>query len=207
MDDDDLRRGRPTLHRAFDEATAVLAGDALLTLAFELLATRPAGQAAVPRRLAAVAVVARRAGLDGMVGGQMADLEAERRPVDAPTLDWIHGRKTGALFAAAAELGAIHAGADGAARAAVAAYGEAIGLAFQITDDLLDRTASPEMLGKTPGKDLQRGKATYPLLVGAEASRREAERLAAHALAALRPLDLCSPALEGLAGLVVSRSS
>jgi len=206
MDDDDLRRGRPTAHKAFGEAEAILAGDALLTLAFEVLATLPPGDALAARRAEAVAVVARRAGCSGMVGGQLADLEAERKPpADAP-LEWIHRHKTGALIAASVEIGALHAGAEASDRAAMAYFGEAVGLAFQITDDLLDRTASAEELGKTPGKDEKSGKATYPALLGLDASRREAARLVDLALASI-PATVEQPALlDALARYAIDRA-
>jgi geranylgeranyl pyrophosphate synthase len=189
MDDDALRRGRPTVHVAFGEAAAILAGDALLTLAFELLATHPGGEAAAGRRAEAVRTVARAAGASGMVGGQQADLEAERRTsgeLPPGHLRWIHAHKTGALLAAAAELGALHAGWDAERRLPLARFGEALGLAFQIADDILDATASREALGKTPGKDARSGKATYPLLFGLEESRRMAEEEMEAALAELR---------------------
>jgi geranylgeranyl pyrophosphate synthase len=181
MDDDDLRRGRPTVHKAFGDAEAILAGDALLTLAFEVLATHPRADEAAGRRAAAVALVARGSGAAGMVGGQIADLEAERRPASLETLEWIHAHKTGALLGASAELGALHAGAGEDDRRAFARFGTALGLAFQIADDILDRTATAAVLGKTPGKDERAGKATYPGLLGVDASRREADRLTAQA--------------------------
>ena len=205
MDDDDLRRGRPTVHRAFGEAEAILAGDALQALAFEILATRPAGVERSERRNEAVRVLAAGAGVSGMVGGQMADLEAERAPVDADGLEWIHRRKTGALLAASAELGAIHAGATDAARSALASYGRALGLAFQIADDILDCTATAEDLGKTPGKDREAGKATYPALHGLDTSRAHAEHLADEALDVLRPHGLLSEPLVALARFAVRR--
>jgi len=183
MDDDDLRRGRPTTHRAFGEAEAILAGDALLTLAFEVLATHPAGDALAARRADAVAIVARASGHAGMVGGQIADLEAEGSPSTRESLVWIHRHKTGALFSAAAELGALHGGASAAERLAMARFGHALGLAFQVQDDVLDRTADAASLGKTPGKDERSGKATYPALLGLEAARAEAKRLAEAAAA------------------------
>src|SRR5262249_43016362 len=161
---DDLRRGRPTVHKAYGEAEAILAGDALLTLALEILATVPAGDASAPRRAAAVALVARGAGAAGMVGGPLADLGAARQPPPLDTLEWIHAHKTGALLAASAELGALHAGGSPAVCRAFARFGGALGLAFQIADDILDRTASAATLGKTPGKDERAGKATYPAL-------------------------------------------
>ena len=189
MDDDALRRGRPTVHVVFGEATAILAGDALLTLAFELLATHPPGDLAAARRADAVALVARAAGAAGMVGGQQADLEAERmapESLEAGHLRWIHAHKTGALLGGAAELGALHAGWDAVRRRPLGRFGQALGLAFQIADDILDATASEEALGKTPGKDARSGKATYPLLFGLAESRRMAEEQMEAALAELR---------------------
>jgi geranylgeranyl pyrophosphate synthase len=205
MDDDDVRRGRPTVHRAFDEATAILAGDALLTLAFEVLASRPDDAGAASRRADAVAVVARAAGASGMVGGQIADLEGEGRPVEPEGLEWIHRHKTGALFAASAELGGVHAGASAAARRALATYGEKLGLAFQVADDVLDCTGSAVELGKTPGKDRAAGKATYPALLGLDASRSLAARLAEEAVGALRPHGLATDRLCALARLAATR--
>jgi geranylgeranyl diphosphate synthase type II len=206
MDDDDLRRGRPTTHKAFGEAEAILAGDALLTLAFEVLATRPSGEASDRRRADAVAVVARSAGHAGMVGGQIADLQAEGTSAPAWQLEWIHRHKTGALIAASVELGALHAGASPEERSAMARYGEAVGLAFQIADDLLDRTASAEALGKTPGKDEKSGKATYPGLLGLEHSAREADRWVALALASIPPGVKDRSVLEALARYAVNRT-
>jgi geranylgeranyl pyrophosphate synthase len=206
MDDDDLRRGRATVHRRFGEAEAILAGDALLTLAFELLATEPAGDAHAARRARAVAAVARRAGLDGMVGGQAADLAAEGRRPALDEIEWIHRRKTGALLAACAEVGAIHGGASDATVAALARYGESVGLAFQIRDDVLDLTASADALGKTPGKDPRAGKATYPAVLGLEGSRAEAERLADRALAEIASLGERGGRLAELARFAVTRT-
>ena len=205
MDDDDLRRGRPTLHRIYGDAVAILAGDALHTLAFETLATRPPGDAGAMRRLRAVERLAQSAGITGMVGGQIADLEAERRPADAERLEWIHRHKTGALLSTSAEIGGILAGASDAACRALAAYGAALGLAFQIADDLLDRSANAAALGKTPGKDDRAGKATYPALFGVAASRTRAEASVEEALRALRDAALRSEPLEALARYAVNR--
>ncbi len=205
MDDDDLRRGRAATHRAFGEAEAILAGDALLTLAFEILATRPEGHERAVRRLDAVAVAAAGSGVAGMVGGQIADLGAVGAPVRASLLEWVHRHKTGALLAACAEVGAIHAGAGARERRALARYGETLGLAFQIADDILDRTATAEELGKTPGKDRRSHKATYPALMGLEASRRKAARVAEAAIAELAPLGGSAPVLEAMARYAVSR--
>jgi geranylgeranyl diphosphate synthase type II len=141
-----------------------------------------------------------------MVGGQVADIEGGKDRVDADGLGWIHRHKTGALFAASAELGAIHAGADKRTRAALFQYGLTLGLAFQVADDILDCTSTAEQLGKTPGKDLRDGKATYPALFGLDASREEARRLAGEAVESLRPLGLLSGPLEKLAELTVTRT-
>jgi geranylgeranyl pyrophosphate synthase len=206
MDDDDLRRGRPTVHRRFGEAEAILAGDALLTLAFQVLAEAPPGDDAAVRRARVVAIVARRAGLSGMVGGQIADLVAEGGAPDLADIEWIHRHKTGALLAACTEIGAIHAGADPGTAAALARYGEALGLAFQIQDDILDGTASATALGKTPGKDSRAGKATYPSVLGVAASRAAAERLVDLARVEIAPLGERGSRLADLARFVVTRS-
>ena len=197
MDDDDLRRGRPTCHKAFDEATAILAGDALLTLAFEVVAreVRPAEAAA-----ASVRVLAEAAGPAGMVGGQMADLQAEGR--DDATLDAleeIHRRKTGALLRASLQLGALAAGASEAIREALDVYGQGVGLAFQIVDDLLDVQGDEAKMGKRVGKDSGLGKWTYPGLLGIEGSRRRARQAADEAVAALEPLGDRAGRLRALA--------
>lgn len=197
MDDDDLRRGRPTCHKAFDEATAVLAGDGLLTLAFELLArhVRPAEAA-----IACVRALAEGAGPEGMVGGQMADLQAEgRTDATLPALEAIHRRKTGALLRASLRLGGLVAGADEARLRALDAYGRAVGLAFQIVDDLLDVEGDEAKLGKRVGKDSGLGKWTYPGLLGVEGSRRRAEALAEEAVEALAPLGARGDRLRALA--------
>jgi len=204
LDDDDLRRGRPTTHLAFGEATALLAGDALQALAFEILATHPAGSAV--RRTEAARVVGAAVGTAGMVGGQVADLEAERCAVEPDHLRWIHLRKTAALFAASAEVGAIHAGASAEERAALNRYGSALGLAFQITDDILDRTASSRRLGKTAGKDARASKATYPALLGLAASRRAAREISDQAIAELQPLTGSHDFLVALAQFALARA-
>jgi geranylgeranyl diphosphate synthase type II len=204
MDDDDLRRGRPTCHKAFDEATAILAGDGLLTLAFELIArhTRPAEAA-----LACVRALAEGAGPAGMVGGQMADLEAEGR--DDPTLEAleaIHRRKTGALLRASLRMGAHVAGAPGPIVAALDAYGHAVGLAFQIVDDLLDVEGDESKMGKRVQKDSNLGKWTYPALLGVAGSRQKARALAEEAVAALGALPAASTGhLRALAWRLLER--
>jgi geranylgeranyl diphosphate synthase type II len=197
MDDDDLRRGRPTCHKAFDEATAVLAGDALLTLAFEVLArdVHPASAAA-----GCVLALAEGAGPSGMVGGQMADLQAEGQPdATLEALEAIHRRKTGALLRASLKMGALVAGAEPATVRALEAYGHAVGLAFQIVDDLLDVQGDEAKLGKRVNKDHGLGKWTYPGLLGLEGSRRHARSLADEAVKALIPLGARGARLRALA--------
>lgn len=183
MDDDSLRRGRATVHVAFDEALAVLTGDALLTLAFGVLGAYPRGAAWASRRAAACALVAEAAGSLGMVGGQVEDMEAAGAPPDATRLEQMHRAKTGALLAASVELGALLAGASGERRAAFHRFGQQLGLCFQIADDILDVTGTAASLGKSPGKDVSAGKLTYPAVYGLAAARAEVERLAAHAVA------------------------
>jgi len=177
MDDDDYRRGRLTSHKVFGEAIAILAGDALLTLAFRLVADN-ASSVKDPRAVAdAVAEIADAAGTAGMVGGQVVDIESEGKPVSAGTLEYIHLHKTAALIRASLRAGARLAGGDAAAVAAISEAGRDLGLAFQIVDDILDVEGSLEQLGKTAGSDERKQKATYPALHGLEASRREARRL------------------------------
>ena len=211
MDDDDLRRGRPTCHKAFDEATAILCGDALQALAFETLA-RDLPPAAAARGCLALA---RAAGPEALVGGQADDLAAERGWIDdmsaAPAakqvawLERIHRRKTGALFLAALELGGIAAGATAAQLAKLAAYGRAFGLAFQIADDILDAEGDEAAMGKRVGKDADRGKLTFPTIVGLEESRARARALAAEAATAVAGLGAGAAPLEALAHWIVAR--
>jgi len=211
MDDDDLRRGRPTCHRAFDEATAILCGDALQALAFETLAAGLPAAAAARGCL----VLARAAGAVALVGGQADDLAAERgwmpglgaAPADEQIrwLEHIHRRKTGALFQAALELGGLAVGAAPPSLAALADFGRGFGLAFQIADDLLDAEGAEAAVGKRVGKDAGRGKLTYPTVLGAEASRSRAERLAAEAVAAIVPLGAGGADLARLALWIVAR--
>ncbi len=182
LDDDDLRRGQPTVHRRYDEATAVLVGDALLNLAFAVLAGRPPGVAA-ERRLRAVALVGEAVGTGGMIGGQMADLEAESDwPEDARgALELIHRRKTGALITASVRLGGLYAGAGEAGDRLLGELGQRLGLMFQIADDILDVEGSDETLGKTAGKDARARKLTYPALLGLDESRALLARVAGEA--------------------------
>jgi len=200
MDDDDLRRGRPTVHRAYDEATAVLAGDALQTLAFEVLGEGAFG----PRSAAAVHALARAAGAGGMVGGQVLDLETEGHETSAAEVERIHRTKTAALLGAAAELGALTgAGGD---PAAARAFGLELGLCFQAMDDVLDVTGDAATLGKTPGKDADVQKGTLVAALGLEGARGAAARHAAMAREAARPLGLGSLAV-GLVDALLERSS
>ncbi len=205
LDDDDFRRGRPTCHKIFGEAMAILAGDALLTRAFQTLAE---ADSPADRRIALVAELARAAGtVGGMIGGQVEDLEAEGKPVTADALGYIHRSKTGALLRGSVRMGAIWAGADEQTLNHMTSYGSHVGLAFQIVDDVLDVTADSAALGKTAGKDAQQKKATFPALYGLEESRRKALEHYDAALAALEPLGEDAPRLRQIAERVVTRSS
>mgnify|MGYP001486934413 CR=1 FL=1 len=186
MDDDDLRRGQPTVHKAFDEATAILAGDALLTLAFDILAGGMAGLAPQPR-VELVRGLARAAGVGGMAGGQALDLEAERAGPDETGIITLQAMKTGALIRYACEAGAIIGGASRQERERLAEFGSATGLAFQLADDLLDLTASSDAMGKATGKDAAAGKATLASLNGIEWTRRQLDGLVAQAQDLLAP--------------------
>lgn len=183
MDDDTLRRGRPTVHVAFGEALAILTGDALLTLAFHVLASYPRGTAWARRRAAACTLIAEAAGSCGLVGGQVEDLEATGQRPEAARLERLHRAKTGALLAASVELGALLAGAGPRRRLAFRRFGQQLGLCFQVADDILDVTGTAASLGKSPGKDAAAGKLTYPAVYGLAAARAEVERLAAQAVA------------------------
>ena len=211
MDDDDLRRGRPTCHRAYDEATAILCGDALQALAFEILATgMPAAGAA-----RGCAVLARAAGAEALVGGQMDDLAAERgwiadlrtQPAAAQIawMERINRRKTGALFHAALQLGGLAAGADDAQLGRLTTFGGAFGQAFQIADDLLDAEGTEAAVGKRVGKDADRGKLTFPTILGSAESRRRAVELADAAADAVSPLGTPAAELARLARWIVTR--
>ena len=206
LDNDDFRRGRPTCHKVFGEAMAILAGDALLTRAFQVLADDDSVPA--ERRIALVGELSRAAGtVEGMIGGQVADLEAEGEPVTAESLDYIHRSKTGALLRAAVRMGAIWAGADEESFASLDSYGRHVGFAFQIVDDILDVTADSATLGKTAGKDAEQQKATFPALYGLEESRRMAKEHHQASLAALEPLGEQALRLRQIAERVVTRSA
>jgi len=205
MDDDDLRRGKPTVHRAYDEATAILAGDGLLTLAFGLVADETSLSSEA--RVALVALLARDAGAAGMVGGQVLDLAAENAVLSEDEIARMQAMKTGALIAFACEAGAIVADADAAERARLRRFGEIVGLAFQLADDLLDETADAAVLGKAAGKDRERGKKTLPALNGIDWTRARLDRLVAEAEAELAPFGDKGAVLIEAARFVANRSS
>ncbi|RJP34425.1 MAG: polyprenyl synthetase family protein [Phycisphaerales bacterium] len=208
MDDDDLRRGQPTCHRRFSEATAILAGDALLTLAFELL-VRHAQDAGLAVRL--VREVSEAVGIGGMIGGQAADIAGQRRPASLERVRDIHARKTARLIEASCRVGAMIGASTGAAQRpnimqTLAEYGRWLGSAFQITDDVLDVTATREAMGKAVRKDAAVGKQTYPACVGVEESRRAAREACARAVDALTALGPEADDLRALAGFVLERA-
>jgi geranylgeranyl diphosphate synthase type II len=206
LDNDDLRRGKPTYHRAFGEATAILAGDALLTLAFEVISLP--GPPPEACKLRVVHELAHAIGTrGGMVGGQVIDLETTGQTTDAATLEYIHSAKTGAFIRAATRCGALYAQAADDDLARLTTYGEKVGLAFQIVDDLLDVLGSQEALGKRVGKDGQHQKATYPALHGIEESQRIALRLAQGACAVLEPYGSRAQTLQGIAQFLVVRNA
>ena len=208
MDDDDFRRGRPTNHKVFGEANAILAGDALLTEAFRLLADAGANRGLAPAAcLRVIETVARCAGSQGMVGGQVVDMESEGKTIDFATLQYIHTRKTGALFLASIQAGAWLGGGSAGQVAALTRYGETAGLAFQIADDILDIVGDQAELGKDVGSDQARGKATYPALLGLSEARRRAEELRDLAIDALKPLGPAAEPLRALASYIVDRTS
>jgi geranylgeranyl diphosphate synthase type II len=201
MDDDDLRRGKPTSHKVFGEAMAILAGDALLALAFEILARARAGAREMVLELAVAT------GPAGMIGGQVADMEGEHQPPTEANVRYIHERKTGALIAAACRLGAVAAGGCEADLTALGHYGYHLGLAFQLADDALDATATAEQLGKRAGKDTQAGKQTMVRLAGLEATMQAARQEVEQAAAALEPYGEAAEPLRALAEFVIARSN
>ena len=206
MDDDDLRRGQPTVHRAFDEATAILAGDSLLTLAFDILAD-PQTDLPVPARLDLVLGLARAAGIGGMAGGQMLDLDAARVPPDEQGIITLQAMKTGALIRYACEAGAVIAGATPEERERLAEFGSAIGLAFQRADDILDLTSTAGALGKQTVKDAAAGKATLVALHGPDWTRRQLDGLVDQARALLEPFGARAVVLSQSAAFVATRQS
>jgi farnesyl diphosphate synthase len=206
MDDDDLRRGKPSCHRAFDEATAILAGDALQTRAFEVLAEHDT-HSNPEARCEMVAALALAAGARGMVGGQMIDMVSEGQSLNAEQITRLHALKTGRLIQVSAEAGAIMGRANAAQRNLLAGYGRDLGAAFQIADDLLDATGTTEETGKTAGKDEAAGKATLVSVLGVERARAQAEALANQAAAHLESFGAKAGLLRQLAEYVVSRRS
>jgi geranylgeranyl diphosphate synthase type II len=209
MDDDDLRRGKPTSHKVFGEAIAILAGDALLTRAFHLLAEVPEAwdDAQVRRRLRAAAVLGEACGTTGLIGGQVMDLESEGRAIGAGDLECLHRAKTGALLSACVRGGAILGGAGAGELERLSRYASAIGLAFQVVDDVLDATEDAQRLGKTAGKDEAARKATYVSVHGLEKARSLAATLRQEALEAVAPLGPRGELLAAIARLIVDRHS
>jgi geranylgeranyl diphosphate synthase, type II len=209
MDDDDLRRGKPTSHKVFGEAVAILAGDALLTRAFHLLAEVPEGwdDARVRRRLRAAATLGEACGTTGLIGGQVMDLESEGLAISASDLECLHRAKTGALLSACVRGGAILGGGDAGDLQLLSRYASAIGLAFQVVDDVLDATGDAEHLGKTAGKDEAAKKATYVSVHGLDQARSLAASLRQEALEAIAPLGPRGDLLAAIARLIVDRHS
>jgi geranylgeranyl diphosphate synthase type II len=203
MDNDDLRRGRPTNHKVFGEAMAILAGDAMTTLAFEVIASDAEPKAAA--RL--IAELAHASGPAGMIGGQVLDMEGEQKSLSFEELKRLHGMKTGALLTGACRMGALSVSASDTQLTALTSFGRYTGLAFQIMDDVLDVTASPEQMGKATRKDAQKGKNTYPALLGLEQSRAEAEKQLKLGLSALSAFGSEADGLRTLARFVVERQN
>lgn len=204
MDDDDLRRGKPTCHKKFGEAAAILAGDGLLTWAFEITARSDFVNPQVLKRV--ILELTRGAGTFGMISGQMVDIETEGKEIGFPELEHIHIHKTGALILAAVRCGGIIGGADKDELEALTKYGESVGLAFQIADDILDVEGSEEALGKEVGADAKRGKNTYPSHIGLDESKARARELVERAIGALSPFGERAEPLKGIAEFVVRRS-
>ena len=205
LDNDDLRRGRPTCHKVYGEAIAILAGDALQTQAYEVLSQ---SRCSAEARVKIIEEIAHDTGtVNGMIGGQVVDLEAERTKPDAETLEYIHRSKTAALITASVVTGGIYAGADPKQVANLRLFGQAIGLAFQIVDDILDVTQTSEQLGKTAGKDLASEKATYPALFGLEESRKKARSLLEDAYQAVQNLGAKGETMKELARYLIERES
>ena len=203
MDDDDLRRGKPTNHKVFGEAIAILAGDALLTEAFVLLSDY---KTLLPEKAVQLTrVIAEAASYRGMVGGQVVDMLSQNQPADLETVQQMHSRKTAALISAAAESGALAGKGSEAQVEAMSRYGRSVGLAFQIADDILDIEGDPELLGKSTGADVARGKVTYPAAVGLERSRQAAQELVNDALTALEGFDAGADPLRALANYIIIR--
>jgi geranylgeranyl diphosphate synthase type II len=205
MDNDELRRGQPTLHVAYDEATAILAGDALLTFAFEILAADSAHTLPDLVRLRVVLALARAAGHRGMIEGQMRDLAAEGQALDLAELKALHGKKTGALIKSALYIGALIGGAKPNQIDALQDFGENIGLAFQIVDDILNVVGDPDIIGKATGTDASRQKSTYPALLGLDQARAMARESIERALQAITVFDRRADPLRALAAYIIER--
>jgi len=205
MDNDDFRRGKPTSHKVFGEAMAVLAGDALLTIAFEMAtfckATSRYSHAAIIRELAVAS------GSQALIGGQVADAEGEGKKINPAQLRYIHENKTAALIASSIRLGAMSANATTRQLEKLTEFGQSLGLAFQVIDDILDVTQTTEKLGKSAGKDLKAQKATYPALLGLDKAKKEADRLTAKARAALKPFGKDAKPLEAIADFLLNREN
>lgn len=197
VDNDDYRRGKPTSHKQFGEATAVMAGDALCVHAFELMGKTGNAKA--------IEVLAHLLGTYGMIGGEMTDIECEGKPVDLEIVDYIHYHKTAALIEAALLVGALLAGAKDKDMEIIRKYGRSIGLAFQIVDDILDIVSTTEELGKDAGSDIEKGKATYPSIMGLEKSRERAKELYDESIAALDSLDCDTQILRAIAAFIITR--
>ena len=208
MDNDDFRRGRLTNHKVFGEAMAILAGDALLTEAFSLIAGAGEGvQRAAEKLMRVTGIIARASGYRGMVGGQVIDLESETREVDLATVEYMHIRKTGALISACLEAGAVLGGGNEQQIGALTSYGRHLGLAFQITDDLLDVEGDAQVMGKTPGSDVAKNKKTYPALLGIPGSREAAQFHVQEAVAALVMFDDKAEPLRAIARYLLVRKA
>jgi geranylgeranyl diphosphate synthase type II len=209
IDNDDYRRGKPTCHKVFGEAMAILAGDALLTEAFNIMTERPPGEnwGEGWALIDVVNRVAQAAGINGMVGGQVVDIESEGKEVDLPTLQFMHTHKTGAMLLVSVQAGARLGGATEEGFKALTRYGERIGLAFQIADDILDIEGKVEILGKTPGSDRSKKKATYPSVVGLEESRRMAGELVERSVEALSLFGAEADPLREIGRFIVTRNS
>lgn len=207
MDNDAFRRGQPTTHMVFGEAMAILAGDALLTEAFAILSSSTPNRSSAQHIIEVIKLIAEAAGSRGLIGGQVVDLESEEKAIDKNQLDYIHTHKTGCLITASVILGAILAGSTSQQIACLRDYGAAIGLAFQITDDILDVTESTQTLGKTAGSDQKKNKATYPALHGLEEARKKQQALYAAALNALQTFDDKGDPLRSIARYIIERNA
>jgi geranylgeranyl diphosphate synthase type II len=207
MDNDDFRRGLPTTHTVFGEAMAILAGDALLTEAFAILSSSATNRSSKQHIIEVIKLIAEAAGSRGLIGGQVVDLESEGKAIDENQLDYIHMHKTGCLITASVLLGAMLAGSTSEQISYLRDYSTAIGLAFQITDDILDVTESTQTLGKTAGSDQNKNKATYPALHGLEEARKKQQALYAAALISLQAFDEKAEPLRCIARYIIERTA